>query len=110
MRNPYTNAATKRFVILMRHYIEQQKLKGGKIKSDKAFAESIGHKAQNFNKITRQGQDVNLIILEACGRKYNFNANWVLFNEGEMYRSKDVNSKVDTLESRIKKIEKLLKK
>lgn len=110
MKNNYTKAITERFQQAVLDVVAQNKLKGGKINSLKAFAESIGQSAQNFNKISRNGQHVGLSILEAACRKYGFNPTWLITGEGEMYRQKDVEGIVSDLEARLSRIEKIIKR
>lgn len=110
MKNKFTKEITDRFQEAMLDVIKKNKLSGGKINSVKAFAESLGQLPQNFSKYSNKGQHVSISIIEAACRKYNISPNYLVLGIGEMYLSQDVGGKVNTLEDRIKRIERLLGK
>lgn len=108
MKNKDTKEMTARFVESMHEVIKRNKTSGGKIDTIQSFAKSIGQKPSNFSKFNTHGQHVQAHIVIAACKRHKFSPNYLLLGIGEMFLKDDVKGSVDSIDARLKRLEKLL--
>lgn len=104
-RNKDTKDVARRFVKAMNSVVAE-KIAAGEKYSNVDFADSIGYTRSNMTKLNTLDRIPTVpIIIKLC-RVHKVNPTWLILGEGEMMSGK----KNDSLEERVRKLEKQIKK